>query len=957
MPALSEWAWRVQDCMVLFLGISDAAEKFQEQDWHMKVRPIYEVYWGKAQALQQGNSPECHLLCYHGLDVAAVGVQYLKSATSVNDFFREGLGESQISREDLATWVGFFLALHDLGKFADAFQGQRSDIYARLSGRTATTAYRADRRHDSLGWWLWEEEICELLQGEGWFDNSSRSFRRGLHFWARAVTGHHGEPPKNSTTGFPQEFRPQDKEAVLAYLNALRDIFPVEVLRRVASSLPESAFCARSRQLSWWLAGVAVLSDWLGSNRDFFPYCDQSMTLGEYWEKAQCQAADALKASGVLPLPIQPVTLQDLFPFIRVPSPLQQWAQEVDIPSVAQIHLLEDVTGAGKTEAAIMLAQRIMASGVADGFYIGLPTMATANAMYRRVAEVYRLHFSGDASLVLASSQRLLVEAFAASVLPASAPENDFRQQDDTATARCTHWLADHNKRALLAPAGVGTVDQAMLATLCSRHQSLRLLGLFRKVLIIDEVHACDAYMQTILKNLLTFHAAAGGSVILLSATLTQAMKQKLLEAFVRGATWNETDRPVLHAKDFPLATSWDSGRKLLVEAPIATRPDVRRQLSIRYTSMQEEVVQHIRAELAAGKCVCWIRNTVADAMAAHALFVDSMSPADLILFHARFALRDRLDTEERILTYFGKNSRPADRRGKLVVATQVVEQSLDADWDVMVTDIAPVDLLIQRAGRLQRHPRNLEGERLSGHDARDERGPPCLWVYGPEWTQVPDKDWFRRFSRGAAMVYESHGEIWRTAKVLQEGVLRLPDDARRVIDTVFEEGAEQPEALAANATQVQGKESADQSLARMGLIVLDEGYQAGGGAWRDELKAMTRTGEPTTTVVLARWKNGEVVPWVQEDGMRPYVAWAYSSLNVASRLINGRIPQPTEEQEVAVQKVMQTLPDKGRWSVLLVLEGDGPDYGVAAVGGTEKRKAIVSWRYSAAYGLAASEG
>ena len=146
--------------------------------------------------------------------------------------------------------------------------------------------------------------------------------------------------------------------------------------------------------------------------------------------------------------------------------------------------------------------------------------------------------------------------------------------------------------------------------------------------------------------------------MILLSATLTQAMKQKLLEAFVRGATWNETDRPVLHAKDFPLATSWDSGRKLLVEAPIATRPDVRRQLSIRYTSMQEEVVQHIRAELAAGKCVCWIRNTVADAMAAHALFVDSMSPADLILFHARFALRDRLDTEERILTYFGKKQK-----------------------------------------------------------------------------------------------------------------------------------------------------------------------------------------------------------------------------------------------------------------------------------------------------------
>ena len=920
----------------------------------VKERPGYSCYWGKAQPAHDAKGVGYHLLCYHGLDVAAVGMQYLRSATSLCDFFREALGGG-ISREDVATWVGFWLALHDVGKFADAFQGQRNDVYEVLSGCKANFRYKPDRKHDFLGFLLWKAEMGRSLQGEAWFADSSRHFREALGFWMRAVTGHHGEPPRNDATLFLEnEFKERDRSAVSEYLIALRSIFPVETLKRVSAALEARDFHQRSKHLSWWMAGIAVLADWLGSNQDYFPYCGDVMPLDTYWEKACAQAQHALFASGVLPLPIRSVTLQDLFPFIQQPSPLQAWAESVDIASAPQIHLLEDVTGAGKTEAAIILAQRIMAKGVADGFYIGLPTMATANAMYQRVAEMYRLQFSGDASLMLASSQRLLVEAFAASVLPASAPENDAAQMDETATARCTTWLADHNKRALLAPAGVGTVDQAMLAALSSRHQSLRLLGLFRKALIIDEVHACDPYMQSILQNLLTFHATAGGSVILLSATLTQAMKQKLLDAFVKGASWRE-DRPELLKTDFPLAVSWDADRQHLNEQPIETREDVARELSIRYVASQDDVVQGIRDALTAGKCVCWIRNTVSDAIAAHALFAEVMPEQDLILFHARFALYDRLATEERILKHFGKASGAIERRGKLVVATQVVEQSLDADWDHIVSDIAPIDLLIQRAGRLQRHKRDESGNRLNAGGVVDGRGQPCLWVFGPTWTEVPAADWFRRFSRGAAMVYDNHGEIWRTARILQEGCLKLPGDARRAIDTVFGEGSEVPAALQFNATQVEGKESADQSLARMTQIVLDEGYQTDTGAWRDDLKAVTRNGEPPCTVVLARWEDGAVVPWVRKPGMRPHVAWAYSSLQVAARMISERIPL-TDQREEAVQAAMQTLPDKGRWSVLLVLDGDDTlGYRTQALGGAEGKKVSKQWRYSRAYGFAAA--
>jgi CRISPR-associated endonuclease/helicase Cas3 len=246
--------------------------------------------------------------------------------------------------------------------------------------------------------------------------------------------------------------------------------------------------------------------------------------------------------------------------------------------------------------------------------------MATANAMYGRIAQVYARLFEGNASLVLAHGQRDLVEAFAESVIPVGAVEMDRQQLDETASARCSAWLADHNKRALMAPAGVGTIDQALLAVLQSRHQSLRLFGLFRKVLVVDEVHACDTYMQSVLENLLTFHARAGGSAILLSATLTQRMKRALLRAFAVGC---QSEAPMMAVEvAYPLVTSWHSVRP---DGPAEYDPhrhtnDVKRTVAVDYLSDETQVVAAIEAALAAGKCVCWIRNTVADALEAYTI-------------------------------------------------------------------------------------------------------------------------------------------------------------------------------------------------------------------------------------------------------------------------------------------------------------------------------------------------
>ena len=671
----------------------------------------YFFYWGKARPAD-ALSASCHLLPYHCLDVAAVGSQYLARHPSFAAFLAQIVGAP--SPAALCSWVAYWLALHDLGKFAESFQGQRSDLWWQLQGVECRRPYT--ELHDSLGHWLWQSKVRAVMFSESWFGALSDDHEDGLACWSRAVTGHHGQPPgvpaSSAAAGVGRAFRPQDIEAALAFARDARELLLDEHPPHWVSASDPDAFSQASTAASWCLAGLAVLSDWIGSNADVFRYEDQPRwSLAEYWPRACHLAAQALEASGVLPVERQaPRSFQALFPSIQMASPLQQWAASVSLGAGPQIHLLEDVTGAGKTEAALALTHRLIAAGCAEGFFIGLPTMATANAMYGRVARVFTELMGAQASLVLAHGRKGLVESFALSVISPGHAESDFRQVDDTAPSRCTAWLADHNKRALLAAGGVGTIDQALLAALQRRHQSLRLLGLFRKVLVVDEVHACDAYMQGVLETLLRLHAQAGGSAVLLSATLPQAMKRALLGAFAAG---RKHGLPALQRQDYPLVSSWSSALAQVIETPLATRPEVRRDVAVRYESDRATLVEEAVAALSAGRCVAWICNTIGDALALREMFGARLPANTITLFHARFALGDRLRLEDRVLARFGSESTPDLRRGQMLIATQVAEQSLDVDFDLVVSDLAPIDRLIQRAGRLCRHVRDATGARL----------------------------------------------------------------------------------------------------------------------------------------------------------------------------------------------------------------------------------------------------
>lgn len=914
----------------------------------MNRQPSHLHYWGKAKPDSTG--PSFHRLAYHSLDVAAVGITFLERAPSISAFFMNAL---QIqSKPALLSWFGFFLALHDLGKFSEAFQSQRPDLFKDLQKRLPDPGKPYGVRHDTLGWMIWEQYLTDLSIENQWFGEDSEALMYGVAWWVRACTGHHGQPPIGAGAGhWRQHFSTaNDAPAIKAYIDELFALFPSETLHSLPNRLGAEIFEVVSQKLSWWIAGVAVMCDWIGSNTDFFPYCTEKMPLPEYWARAHALADRALNAAGVLPIAHADQSFHALFPDIPSPSPLQAWAINTTLSSTPQIHLLEDVTGAGKTEAAITLSHRMISAGCADGFFIALPTMATANAMYGRIAEMYRRLFNGDPSLVLAHGQRSLVEAFTDSILTPPHEEDDKAQLDDTASARCSAWLADHNKRALLAPAGVGTIDQILLSVLYSKHQSLRLLGMLRKVLIIDEVHACDDYMQRVLEAVLEFHARAGGSVVLLSATLPERMKHALFDAFARGC-----DHPppaTAASSDFPLVTSWHAGLQQPHMEAILAREAVCRTVDVRYVSDEDTVVTAIRSALAAGRCVCWMRNTVADALSAYVQFEHDLDAEHLILFHARFALRDRLDTELRILKHFGKSSTPEERTGRLVIATQVAEQSLDADWDFVVTDLAPIDRLIQRAGRLQRHPRDLSGRRMAAPAAPDQRGRPCLWVFGPEWTETPPANWFKAFLPKAAGVYPNHAQLWLTAKALQAGSFTMPGDARSLIEGVFGECVDLPEGLQANAGKAEGDAYASISIAMQNTLKPAAGYVRDGIDWWSEASTPSRLGEATMTVVLARWNGNRLRPWVNHESLRH--AWAYSTVKVAERLIAERVPESDPVHEQAVLDAMESLPGKGKWSVLMVMNPTGTAWqGQALTRHSDKKPGVArTWIYDDLRGL-----
>lgn len=565
---------------------------------------------------------------------------------------------------------------------------------------------------------------------------------------------------------------------------------------------------------------------------------------------------------------------------------------------------MEDITGSGKTEAALTLTQRLMAAGLADGFYFGLPTMATSNAMYSRIGQIYRSFFSKESnpSLILAHAARKLHQGFARSILEGQNQDQTYDFNEPSAEVQCREWLADNRKKALLADVGVGTVDQALLGVLPLMHQSLRLFGMMRKILIVDEVHAYDTYTGTLLMRLLEVHARQRGSAVLLSATLPHALRRQFVNAWRRGTDLEEVH--TLEQTAFPLATQVRENH--VREHPVQACSFSKRNLDVSFIFSQEEVLNIVQEAVQAGKCVCWIRNTVDDAIHSYHLLQEKKCGAEeVLLFHARFVMGDRQSIENTAMDRFGKESHFAKRRGRVLIATQVVEQSLDVDFDVMISDLAPVDLLIQRAGRLHRHQRDKHGNPIGRQGARDEREAPVLRVFAPEWKQEPDSNWLKNALPGTSFVYRDAGRMWLTCKILRElKGINLPSQARDLLEGVYGEESQIPEGLEVVSWEYFSDQMAKSSMAEFNVLDLFRGYsvESAQGEWLRDQDIGTRLSEPTVDVVLLReTETGELRPWI-EDVSHP---WALSTVTLRQSQAEHLPPEP-EHLETALQELRE---------------------------------------------------
>ena len=904
------------------------------------------AFWGKARPLESRPGPGWHPLAFHCLDVAAVGRALLKGNHGLTEWISSQLC---LPRDDAIHLMCFLLCVHDIGKFAKKFQAKEPTRFpecfdenpARLSGFFD---------HGAGGMRLYDVDPVAF----GLPENVSPKVWRPL---ISAVAGHHGSPPEprfgDTRLTLRSDYGAEGIRAAHEFIRCARGLFSIPA--RLSSPPPDRK---RIRRASYAVAGLAVLADWIGSNQSWFRYRhpDEFASFDEYWDYARKLSTDAVREAGVLPAPRRRDRLgyEALIGANAAPTPMQKWVLNADLPAGPTLFMIEDETGSGKTEAAMMLAHRLMHSGRADGLYVALPTMATANAMFDRLALAYRHLFAEGAepSIALAHGARGMHEGFRSAMAPMAdsgrfeAPYADAPVSDDasetTASAACAAWIAGDRRRTFLADAGAGTIDQALLSVLPSRHQSLRLLGLTRRVLILDEVHAYDAYMQREMEMLLEFQAGLGGSAILLSATLPLSIRERLMDAFAKGLASKEAK--LAARMDYPMATVCADGVRRFVK--VAGQPGRARTLPVRFLRSSAEALREVERAAGAGQAVLYIRNTVDDALDAHAELSARGLDTQPELFHARFALVDRLSVEKRVVDLFGKRSEPAGREGRVLVATQVVEQSLDLDFDAVITDLAPIDLVIQRAGRLWRHNRP------------ERQGQLELLVVGPEPVADADEKWFGQVFPRAQYVYRDYARIWLTSKTLEDsGAIVSPDDLRTLIESVYgdEADARLPSGLQGMYFDSEGKAGAERGVATTNALNLARGYVWDGGAWDLDVRTPTRlVDDPQVTLRLARFRDGRIEPYAHAAAPdKAWRAWRLSEVNVSARRVGGEAVPPGYADAAKAAKESWTRFDSDK--ILVVLEGgdvgdDATLYGSAISGGANP--AHIRLRYNPQDGL-----
>ncbi len=590
--------------------------------------------------------------------------------------------------------IHLLVCLHDIGKASSAFQSlvpELKDGLEPLGFSFPPNGLYSPQRHDLISaWWI-----------QGAFPKKNYATREDADKIACVLGAHHGFFYSSSDLRSRHRITNFGSKE---WFDIRDQIFKILFnLIRPPDSFSLSKNLEQKQTTLILLTGIVVVSDWLASDEKLFPYFSgETISIKEYNRFSKKNAIAALQKTGWLSWNATGDTcdFSTLFGFEKI-TPIQEKAieisQEIKNPFLA---IVEAQTGQGKTEAALFLADHIIQTASLRGMYVAMPTMATSNQMFDRVSDFLKKRYSNQlVNIQLAHGQAQWNQSFQS--LTKDSIGFDMEEQQGIFASS---WFFP-KKRTLLAPFGVGTVDQALLSVLKSKHFFLRLFGLAYKVIVFDEVHAYDLYMSTLFIRLLEWLRQMDCSVIVLSATLPKAMKEKMVQVY------SGEQRP-FSDMDYPSLTLAQP-HEITVKQPTS---NITQEYHLEKIGYQiPAIIEYLEEKLDTGGNAVVICNTVARAQQVYeAIEISNIILQDyeqLILFHARFPYLWREEIEKQVLELYGKNgNRP---RKSILVATQVVEQSLDLDFDVMITDIAPIDLLIQRAGRIHRHKRESRPEKL----------------------------------------------------------------------------------------------------------------------------------------------------------------------------------------------------------------------------------------------------
>lgn len=810
-------------------------------------------FWGKLKQADDGSVLEWHPLIDHCADVAACCEALLRHSLIRRRLARLG-GRADLSESDtqrLSAFVGF----HDGGKCNLGFQN-KADPSRKLraghvgpimdvlgaSGTVLQNRLRQSMPLDEIQHWAEENAGLDLLF---------------------AALAHHGRPVEAGGGSGPNvrlwqaERGGRDPFEGIARLTAsVRRWFPA-AFAADASPLPSTP------QFQHAFSGLVTLADWLGSDESVFRFSEEGDP--DRIAFARKRASTLLERIGLDPSAARAArdAQRPELPFVFGFSALneaQRTLSDLPVEPGGGLVILESETGSGKTEAALAHFFKLFDGGAIDGIYFALPTRTAAVQMHRRISEAVACAFPDEAArppVVLAVPGYLPFDQAPQPEL--LAPFETLWNDDERARLRYRRWAGERPKRYLAATVGVGTVDQALLSALMVSHSHLRATSLLRQLLVVDEVHASDTYMATVLREVLRFHLAAGGHALLLSATLGSRAAVRLIAA----TQPSEPKIPTLAEAEklpYPVVTSVACAVRAVRRTPLASQAPpktvevVLSQVADDHAAVAATALQAGRA----GARVLIVRNTVRDCVATQ-IALEALAGADfgplfsvnriIAPHHARFAPADRRLLDHTLEERFGKSAHTPC----VLAATQTVQQSVDIDADLMLTDLCPIDVMLQRIGRLHRDPKRARPTGLS--TARVVVLTPAARDLAPLINPKGEA----RGEHGLGTVYEDLRIIEATWRLLEaQPILEIPTMNRRLV-----EGATHPEALKAIGKQlgekwrkheqtVVGKMIATRGLAGLNVVARDEPLCECRFPPRLEAHIRTRLGEDDRIVEFA---------------------------------------------------------------------------------------------------------